>query len=100
MVREPASDKKIYMKLVNASEEFIVKFNGTDYPIPNGEFEVVNGALAAHILYKAMRVGKDVKDITKTDAPAIKPIAKKEAIKATPVHSGASTETLPKKTAK
>lgn len=82
------------MKLVNNSEQFIVRFDSNEFTIPKGEFEVVSDKLVNHIMFKAQRWGFDVRQLT-AETLEVKPIEKKEVIK--PIASGASTETLPKK---
>jgi len=100
------------MKIINNSEEFKLQFNGTEYTIPNGEFEVVNEKLVNHILFIANKWEKDVKIVPNSSVEQIKVVDKKEEIKATeeivekqvenvdtkpPVFSGATIETLPRK---
>jgi hypothetical protein len=60
------------MKLINNSEEFTLQYNGSDFTIPQGEFEVMNSNLAFHILFISNKWGKDVKDLNVKDENAIR----------------------------
>lgn len=87
------------MKLINSSEQFVVKFNGSEYTIPKGEFEVINERLGSHIISKSHKWNKDVRQVSSQSIDIIQPVAKKEEIKA-PIEqtfSGASMDTVPKK---
>jgi len=95
------------MKIVNDSEQFVVKFGGVEYTIPHGEFEVVNEKLGNHILFSSNKWGKKVDAVPNTTIDQIKSIDKKEVYNPSitkereevvaPAFGGATTETLPKK---
>ena len=90
------------MKVVNNSEEFKLMFNGKEYTIPKGEFEVINKDLVNHLLARSKFWKKDVKVIEESQPETIKkidiqPLAESVVKKVTPVFSGASMDTLPKK---
>jgi len=70
-------------------------FDGSDFIVPKGEFEINDAKIMNHILYKAQRWDFDVQQILGTEGPVIKQEVKKEEVVKTPV-GGASTETLPK----
>jgi len=100
MVLIPAWVKKIYMKLVNNSEQFTLFFNGKDYVIPKGEFEIVDEKIVNHLLARAKFWDKKV-EVIKTEQPeAIKKIDEIKVAEKEPVFSGATTETLPKRSKK
>ena len=97
------------MKIVNNSEPFVVNFDGGDYNIPKGEFEVVNEGLGNHIVNKARKWNKNVNIISAVPINQVKPIDKIVAkpVKEVgeppvstgnaPAFGGATMETLPKK---
>lgn len=82
------------MKIINASEKFVLNFNADEYTIPNGEFEVFNEKLVNHILFVANKWGKDVKTVPNSESLEIKKV---ETLVSEPIVAGASTESLPKK---
>jgi hypothetical protein len=82
------------MKLINNSEQFKMQFDGSEYTIPAGEFEVASEKLASHITFVANKWGKDVKQVPNSEILQIKQ-EKKEAVK--PVAGGATAESLPNK---
>ena len=91
------------MKLISREEkEFEVLFNGTDYKVPVGEFEVNNEPLGYHIIEQAKKWDKDVEMISMTVREPLEPIIKEEEQKkepvksATPKKTGATSDTLPK----
>jgi len=53
------------MKIINNSGEFVLQYNGSDFKIPAGEFEIGNENLARHITFIANKWGKDVKEVGK-----------------------------------
>lgn len=69
------------MKLINGSKEFVLWFNGSDYVIPEGEFEVVNERLGNHILFIANKWQKDVSIVPNSSINEIVPTAKKKEVK-------------------
>jgi hypothetical protein len=79
------------MKLLNKSKEFTLMFGGSDFVIPEGEFEVGNDALGNHILYIANKWGFDVAQ-TGGGSNAIKPI--KKAIEKTEVVAEPAAEAV------
>jgi len=85
------------MKLTNNSEQFKMQFDGNEYTIPNGEFEVASEKLANHIIFLANKWSKDVKQAPNSETLQIKQ-EKKEVVK--PVTGGATAESLPNKYAK
>jgi len=66
------------MKIRNNGKEFIITFNQKDHKIPEGDIDVADEVLAAHIISKARQWGHNVENIGATEKIEIKPI---EAIK-------------------
>jgi len=83
------------MKLINNSEQFVLQYGGTDYTIPNGEFEVTDDKLGYHILFIANKWGKDIKDIPNSSTPQITQI-KKEEIKIKKIEEKVEEPKIPK----
>lgn len=68
------------MKLLNNSREFTVQFSGVEHIIPTGEFEIVDVALAHHVVFTAQKWGKDVQITDDVQPRVVKP-KKVESIK-------------------
>jgi len=60
------------MKFLNNSETFDLVYDGHDYKIPNGEFEVVNDHLGHFIVTTARKWNKDVVMTAETPVKQIK----------------------------
>lgn len=66
------------MKLRNNDESFEVTWDGTDFTIPEGDFEVTDDHLGYHIQNTAIKWEKDVVIISSDSSTKIKPEIKQE----------------------
>lgn len=69
------------MKFRNEGSPLTLKWNGNEYEVPVGEFNVENEKLGNFITKKTIQWGLSIKDITKEQpAPKIEPVAESEKI--------------------